>query len=242
MSNTRTWIAVLAVVAAGACSSSSKTAKSSPSSTRTYRPAIDAAQFSATVDNPWFPLPVGRTLVYTGSRDGQKAREVLTVTAKTRTLAGVPSRVVRDVLYLDGMLAESTRDYYSQDAAGNVWYFGEDTAELNDAGKVTSTEGTWHAGVDGAQPGIIMEATPTVGKTIRQEYLRGHAEDQFKVIDTGASTAVPAGTFSPALRTQEWTVLEPGVLSEKYYARRVGIVREADVKGGNEKLELQKMS
>ena len=242
MSNTRAWIALLAILAAGACSSGSKTTMSSPSSTTTYRPAIDATQFSAAVDNPWFPLPVGRKLEYTGSRDGQKAREILTVTAKTRTIAGVPSRVVRDVLYLDGALAESTRDYYAQDAAGNVWYFGEDTAELNTKGKVTSTEGTWHAGVDGAQPGIIMEATPTVGKTIRQEYLRGHAEDQFKVIDSGASTTVPAGTYSPALKTQEWTVLEPDVLSEKYYARGIGIVREADVKGGNEKLELQKVS
>jgi hypothetical protein len=241
MLRARPWIALTALLAASACSSSKHTASSPPPAT-TYRPAINAARFSATVDNPWFPLPVGRTLVYTGSRDGKRAREVLSVTARTRTIAGVPNRVVRDVLYIDGKLAESTRDYYSQDAAGNVWYFGEDTAELNNAGKVTSTEGTWHAGVDGAQPGIIMEATPTVGKTIRQEYLRGHAEDQFKVIDTGASTVVPAGTFSPALKTQEWTVLEPDVLSEKYYARGVGIVRESDVKGGNEKLELQKVS
>jgi hypothetical protein len=242
MFRARPWIAILAVLAASACSSSKKTATSSPSSTTTYRPAIDATQFSATIDNPWFPLPVGRTLEYTGSRDGEQARELVTITAQTRTIAGVPTRVVRDVLYLDGVLAERTRDYYSQDAAGNVWYFGEDTAELNDKGVVTSTEGTWHSGVDGAQPGIIMEATPTVGKTMRQEYLKGHAEDFFKVVDLAASTTVPAGTYSPALRTEEWTPLEPDVLSNKYYARGIGIVREADVKGGNEKLELQKVS
>jgi hypothetical protein len=242
MTRFRRGVALAALLAACACSSSSHTATSAPSSTTTYRPAIGSKQFSARVDNPWFPLPVGRTLEYVGSRDGKRAREIVTITAKTRTIAGVPSRVVRDVLYLDGVLAESTRDYYAQDATGNVWYFGEDTAELDDKGAVTSTEGTWHAGVDGAQPGIIMEATPTAGKTLRQEYYRGHAEDEFKIIDLDAATTVPAGTYSGALKSQEWTALEPDVLSEKYYARGVGIVREADVKGSNEKLELQKVS
>src|SRR3954451_9628897 len=205
-------ISLAALLAASACYSSTTPAKSSPPPT--YLPAIDATQFSATVDNPWFPLPVGRTLEYTGSRDGKPAREIVTITAKTRTIAGVPSRVVRDVLYVDGTLAESTRDYYSQDSAGTVWYFGEDTAELNEHGAVTSTEGTWHAGVDGAQPGIVMEAKPTVGKTIRQEYLKGHAEDFFKVVDLAASAPAPAGSYSPALRTEEWTPLEPDVLSD----------------------------
>lgn len=242
MSRARPRIALAALLAAAACSSSKEAARSSPPPTTTYRPAIDAARFSATVDNPWFPLPVGRTLEYTGSRDGKHAREIVTITANTRTIARVPSRVVRDVLYIDGVLAESTRDYYSQDSAGNVWYFGEDTAELNDKGAVTSTEGTWHAGVDGAEPGIVMEATPKVGKTMRQEYLKGHAEDFFKVVDLAASTTVPAGTYSPALRTEEWTPLEPDVLSNKYYAKGIGIVHEVDVKGSNEELRLQKVS
>jgi hypothetical protein len=227
-------IVLVAIVALGlaACGSSNETPSSTPTAPRNY---------TVQIDNEWFPLPVGRTLRYAGSRDGKAAREVLTVTNKTRTIDGVETRVVRDRLWLDGALAETTRDYYVQDGKGNVWYYGEDTAELDQAGKVTSTEGTWHAGADGATPGIIMEASPRLGKAIRQEYLKGHAEDWFKVLSLDATATVPAGTYAPSLQTQEWTPLEPGVLSDKYYAKGIGIVREIDVKGGNEELELVKV-
>src|SRR4051794_36910245 len=94
--------------------------------------------FSAHVDNPWFPLRPGTRYVYTGVKDGQPSRDVLVVTRRTRTVAGVPCVVVEDRLYLRGRLEERTSDWYSQDAHGNVWYFGEQTAELDRRGKVTS--------------------------------------------------------------------------------------------------------
>lgn len=190
--------------------------------------ASPGSGFSAKVDNPWFPLKPGRTHVYTGSRDGKTAREVLTVTHGTRTIAGAPCVVVHDLLYLNGKLAERTTDYYTQDRSGNVWYFGEDTAELDPSGRVKSTEGTWHAGVDGAKPGIFMPAQPRVGQTFRQEYYKGHAEDHFRVI----------AVFENALLTQEWTPLEPGAIDHKLYVRGAGTVVERAVKGGNELLEL----
>src|SRR5262249_35759214 len=36
-----------------------------------YHPVLDPKQFVDVVDNPYFPLPVGRTLVYRGIKDGQ---------------------------------------------------------------------------------------------------------------------------------------------------------------------------
>ena len=69
--------------------------------------------------------------------------------------------VVRDMLYLRGRLEERTTDWYSQDAKGNVWYFGEKTAELDKNGKVKSTAGSWTAGVAGARAGIFMFAHPS---------------------------------------------------------------------------------
>ena len=99
--------------------------------------------------------------------------------------------MIKDRLYLNGHLAERTTDWYTQDGKGNVWYYGEKTAELDRQGHVTSTEGTWQAGVDGAKPGIYMPAHPRVGQSFRQEYYKGHAEDHFKVLDcTRASPPV----------------------------------------------------
>ena len=205
---------------------------------RSYQPHIRPSDFSPRVDNPWFPLTPGRTLVYTGTKDGKKALDLFAATSRTRMIDGVRTRVVEDRLYLDNLLEERTSDYYAQDRCGNVWYFGEDTATLDRHGRVVDTEGTWHAGVDGAQPGVFMQAQPQLGRRFRQEWYRGHAEDVFKVIDRSAPVAVPYGSFRHALRTAEWTALEPDVLDNKYYVRGVGEVAEVSVKGPREVLRL----
>jgi hypothetical protein len=201
--------------------------------------SIDPANFVAGVDNPWFPLKPGSVLTYRGIKDGQVAIDKVTVPGDTITVAGVPCIVVHDDLTLDGQLAEQTDDWYAQDKDGNVWYFGEDTKEL-EGGKVTSTEGSWTTGVDGAQAGIFMPADPQVGTSGLQEFLAGHAEDRFVVLLTDSKVKVPAGSFTGALLTAEWTRLEPDVLTEKSYVRGLGEVREVDVAGGDEKLELVK--
>ena len=185
--------------------------------------------FSARVTNPWFPLAPGSQYLYTGIKDGQPSREILTVTRRTKTIAGKPCAVVDDRLFVRGKLAERTTDWYSQDAQGNVWYYGEDTATLDRYGRVTGTSGTWQAGVAGAQAGIYMPAHPSVGLTGRQEYYKGEAEDHFKVLSLLGTNAV---------LTQEWSPLEPGVIDHKLYVRGVGVVLEQTQRGGNERNEL----
>ena len=187
--------------------------------------AADRPRFSATVDNPWFPLTPGTTYHYTGVKDGKPSREVLTVTRQTTTIDEAPCVVVKDKLYLAGHLEERTTDWYSQDRAGNVWYFGEDTAELAPDGHVKNRSGSWRAGVDGARAGIFMFANPQVGQSARQEFSKGQAEDHFRVLAVHATT----------LLTKEWTPLEPGVVDHKLYRRGVGTVSEQTVKGGDER-------
>jgi hypothetical protein len=196
------------------------------------------SSFSPNVTNAWFPLRMGSVYRYRGVKDGEPSREVMTVTHRTRTIDGARCVVVKDLLYLRGKLEERTRDYYTQDADGNVWYFGEDTAELDADGRVKTREGTWHAGVDGAKPGIFMYAQPRVGRSARQEYLKGQAEDHFRVLRRGVNVSVPFGAFDGALLTKEWTPLEPGVIDHKYYVRGIGTVLEQTVKGGDERNEL----
>jgi hypothetical protein len=223
--NTKILLVALVVLAAlGAF------ARSSPGS-------IDSGRFSARVDNEWFPLTPGTTYVYSGSKDGKPARDVVTVGQGTITIAGAPCRIVRDRLYLGGRLAERTTDWYTQDRAGNVWYFGEQTAELDTKGRITSTEGTWQAGADGAKPGIFMPAQPRVGNAYRQEFYKGHAEDHFRIVGIFGSVTPPAS--KNALLTQEWTPLEPGAIDHKLYVRGIGTVVERSVRGGNEHLELE---
>ena len=191
--------------------------------------------FSTRVDNPWFPLRPGTTYRYVGIKDGQPSRDVVVVTHQTRTIQGVPCVAVQDQLYVRGKLHERTTDWYSQDSQGNVWYFGEQTAELDRNGQVTSTEGTWLAGRDGAKPGIYMPAHPRVGQTGRQEYYKGHAEDHFRV--AAVIGTVTSGAEASVL-TEETTPLEPGVLDNKLYVRGVGTVVELTVKGGSERNQL----
>ena len=197
-----------------------------------------AGGYSARVDNPWLPLKPGTTFVYKGVKDGRAQRDVVTVTHKTRTVNGAPCVVVFDRVFSGGHVSERTSDYYTQDQKGNVWYFGEDTAELDAKGHVTSREGTWHAGVKGAKAGIFMPARPRVGDGGFQEFWKGHAEDHFRVLSTNASVTVPYGSFKHALRTKETSPLEPGIVDNTYYVRGIGQVFEVTVKGGKETARL----
>jgi len=189
------------------------------------------AGFAPRVDNPWFPLTPGTTFVYRGVKDGKAARDVFTVLHSTKMIQGVRCTTVSDRLYLAGRLEERTTDWYAQDRRGNVWYFGEATAELDRSGHVTSTEGSWLAGRNGARAGIYMPARPHVGQTGRQEYYKGHAEDHFAVVSVRARVSVPYVSSTRAVLTKEWTPLEPGTLDHKYYVRGIGTVKEVTVKG-----------
>jgi hypothetical protein len=199
--------------------------------------ALAPAHFSARVDNPYLPFAPGTTWHYRGAESGRRSLDVVSVTRRTRRIAGARCVVVRDHLYLAGRLAERTLDYYAQDRAGTVWYFGEGTAELDARGRVTSREGSWRAGVRGARPGIVMPAHPRAGDTFAQERFPGHAEDMFRVLGR-VEVTVPSGRYRHALRTREWTRLEPGVVDHKFYVRGLGMVAERSARGPREHAEL----
>jgi hypothetical protein len=189
------------------------------------RPLPDPSAFVKKIDNPYYPLPVGRTLVYRGVRDGLTQTDVVTVTRRTKVILGITARVVSDVATHRGRLLEKTFDWFAQDDQGNVWYMGEDTKAFGPGGKV-DTSGSWEAGVKGAKAGIIMEADPRIPDSYRQEYLAGQAEDTAWIVDRGGRVTVPFGTLHHILISLESTRIEPGVYDKKVYARGIGIVLE----------------
>ena len=118
-----------------------------------YAPVLDPARFVTVIDNPYFPLPVGRKLVYTGVKDGQTQIDTVTVTDQKKVILGITATVVSDIATTsDGTVIEKTFDFYAQDAQGHVWYLGEDTTHFLPNGK-TDTSGSFLAGSMGLSPG-----------------------------------------------------------------------------------------
>jgi hypothetical protein len=193
---------------------------------------------SARITNPWFPLKPGTTYVYQGVKDGVSAVDILRVTHRTHVIDGVRCVVIDDRSYFNGRLAERTTDWYAQDKAGNVWYYGEATAELNPNGTVKTTTGSFQAGKNGAQGGTFMPDHPRVGDAYQQEFSKGKAEDRFKILSLSAHITTPGGSSRHAMLTKETTPLEPGTIDHKTYVRGIGTVLEVTVKGGNERFVL----
>ena len=203
-------IGLMLVLVVAGCTGSSQAEKA-------YAPHIKPADFTTTIDNEYFPLKPGTTFVYGGGAE----RDRMTVTHHTKKVMGVECVVVDDRAWEEGKLVEKTYDWYAQDKKGNVWYFGEDTKEYKN-GKVVNTKGSWEAGLDGAKPGIMMQADPKVGDVYRQEYYPEEAMDMAKVLSLNASVTVPYGSFDHVLKTKEWTPLQPVFFEHKYYVRGVG--------------------
>ena len=190
-----------------------------------YDPKIDPANFTVDVTNPYFTLKPGMVQVAKGFKDGQPQTHTLTVTRQTKMIAGVQTRVIHDnVTTTGGVLVEKVDDWYAQDKQGNVWYFGESTADY-EKGAVTSTKGSWETGVDGAKPGIIIHAHPKAGPPYYSEYRPGVAEDRAQVLSTGATVTTPLGTFHSVVVVRDTNPLDPTLVSHKWYVKGVGIVR-----------------
>ena len=218
------WLAVAAVALLMVASAVAGAAE-----TEEYHPAIDPANFVARIDNPYLPFLPGTTFVYEAKTEDGLERSEVVVTHRTKVIMGVTCTVVRDTESVDGKVEEVTLDWYAQDKAGAVWYFGEDSKAYR-KGKVVSTSGSWEAGVNGAKPGILMEADPKVGDTYHQEYAKGVAEDMATVVALDASATVPYGSFHGCLKTKEFSPLEPGVAEYKLYARDVGSIVDSELK------------
>lgn len=221
--------------------SNSSTATQSGKNTlpQTSEPSkLNPADFTTQIDNPYWPMPVGRQWhVHVSNPQGESLQEIITVEDRTKKIAdGVTARVVHDVVYDKGKPSEITDDWYAQDRDGNIWYFGESTAEIHNGRRDTS--GSFEAGRNGADAGVVMPANPRVGLTYREEYYAGQAEDRAKVLALDQQVEAPAGHFTGALLIDDTSPIEPAVSEYKLYAKGVGPVVAVSVSGEAEREDL----
>lgn len=247
--------ALLAVaITTGACSDSSPATPSSrgseplsgqggvPGLPQSSEPVeLDPADFTTTIDNPYWPMSPGSTWTYTETdTSGAEQKVVVEVTEETKMIAnGIEARVIRDTVTERGVPVEVTEDWYAQDKDGNIWYLGEYVSNYKD-GAVVNHEGSFEAGVDGAQPGIALPANPAPGMAYRQEYYQGHAEDRAAVVTVGEEQVeVPFGHFpDQILMTRDLVPLEPTVQELKFYAPGVGPLLSIHLDGAGGRAEL----
>ncbi len=198
-----------------------------------YNPQINPEDFTDVISNRYLSFTPGMKLIYQGETEEGIERTEVVATDEAKEVMGIKVMVVRDRVWLNNELIEDTKDWFAQDKDGNVWYFGEDSKEIV-SGQIASTEGSWEAGIDGAKPGIVMEANPKIGDVYRQEYYKGEAEDMAEVISLDADINVAYGSFSGCLQTKDWTPLEKGGEEYKYYCPEIsGLVYEESIEDGS---------
>ena len=218
----------------------SKTPK--PTATAKYAPQVKTANFVKAIDNPYFPLTPGTTLLYDGTKDTSKLISQTIVTKKTRKIMGVTCIEVDTSLTVDDKVTQKTIDWYAQDKSGSVWTFGESVSAYSTAGKVTSTKGSWVAGSNGALPGIIMQAVPSTDLTYRQDYNKGHNEDMAQVLSLNESVTGTSASYTNVLEIKEWSPLQPTIVYNKWYAKGVGLIMTKEVQGGTLELQLTEVT
>jgi hypothetical protein len=201
---------------------------------------LHPADFSAKINNPRWPMTAGSRWVYrvTNMETGHVDHDVIRSTHRTKQIAdGITARVVKDVVTHHGTPVEVTRDWYAQDFCGTVWYFGEHTIAYRHG--TPHDNGTWQAGRHGNLPGVALPAHPKVGLSYREEYSKGLAEDQSRVLALDQQVQVGAGHFTHVLLTDDFSPIEPKVSELKFYAPGSGqAVLAIDVSGGADREEL----
>ena len=201
-----------------------------------YAVTLTPADFVAAIDNPYLPLIPGTKWVYEATlEDGTVERNEIEVLDEMRVVNGVAATVVHDLVYVGGQIVEETYDWYAQDKDGNVWYLGEAVDNYVD-GVFANHGGSWEWGVDGALPGIMMWADPSahVNEKYRQEYYVGEAEDMGQVLSVSESVTVPFGAFENVIKTYDFSSLDKDLQEQKFYAKGIGVIKEVDLKSGEE--------
>jgi hypothetical protein len=193
----------------------------------------------------YFPLTPGRQLVFEGTVQEQgspavRHTVVFTVTDLVKVVDGFPARVILDLDYNDGVLAEAELAFFAQDKDDNVWTRGEYPEEY-ESGTFVGAPSVWISGVRGAVSGILVPGDPRAGTPV---FVQGRAPaigffDVGQVTRTGLHVCVPTGCYDHVVEITESAPLAPEDGNQlKYYAPNVGLVK-VTAQGGDKQETLR---
>lgn len=176
------------------------------------------------VTHPLFPIAELDSAILNGRVDGKPFYTETTLLPFTRVIEWTPGQCVRVLVsqymaFLDGKLEETAIDLYAQADDGSVWYLGEDVYDYDRAGRIFTTEGTWHAGTEGPVA-MIMPSDPQVGDAHRPENIPGSVFEEVTVTKVDQTFDGPSGPISGGIVGTE--THQDGSLSDKWFAPGYG--------------------
>lgn len=196
-------------------------------------PDFSGATFvpGAAVDNRYFPVISGVARAYEGKVDGVIERFELTNIGAGPIILGVQTTIQRDRAFVENRIVEETFDYYAQDTAGNVWYFGEDVTnfEYDNMGNLlgTNNSSTWRGGQNSALPGFIMPVDLRAGFHYYQEFAPFDAAiDEGQTLATDRELSLKSRNYTNVLAVLETLATDPQARGIKYYAPGFGLIAE----------------
>jgi hypothetical protein len=174
--------------------------------------------------------------VLEGEEDGTEIRAELTMLKQLEKIEfvssrGVPitvqARVMEERELEDGELVEVSRNWVARCVETNdIFYFGEEVDNYED-GVLVDHDGSWRAGEDGAQPGILMPGRFLLGSRYFQEIAPDVALDRAEHTAMHLSVDVPAGSFTECVEVAETDPLSDSTEPDlKVYCPGVGMVRD----------------
>lgn len=188
---------------------------------------LSPAAFVKGVHHPYFPIKRGWTWHYVGEYDGAPIAEEVRTLEQPRRIRGVECTAIEELSFRDGVLVGLTTEWFAQDAAGNVWRFGEESFE-REGDSFLLTADSWIAGVAGGTAWMAFGAAPRVGE--RYVGFKPDGQEVLEVRALDGVADVPAGVFAPCVEIAS----NPDEIEDTdiiLYAEGVGRVAETNVTG-----------
>jgi hypothetical protein len=187
---------------------------------------ISKCNLLATGQNKYFVLKPG----FQSTLESEDTKLQITVLDKTKTVAGVITRIVEEKEWKDGELYEISLNYFALcEPTNDVYYFGEDV-NFYKKGKVVKHDGSWLAGTNDNRAGLMMSGTPKVGMKYYQEIAPKVAMDRAEIVSLDETCETPAGTFTNCLKVKEGSAIETFAKEYKYYAPGIGLIGDEDLR------------
>jgi hypothetical protein len=203
-------------------------------------PRPDPTDFAGRAENVWFPLDPGTEWTYRQYLTTGLRTVVATVLPGQRRIAGVSTTAIRWQYREHGAGRTAMVRWYAVDTAGNVWWFGQRVV-AGEPRLDPLAPRSWRAGVDGAEAGLVLTATPRLGDGYLNAREPRVVERRSTVDSLSATVITTEHKFQHTVVTRDLSTLVPLHVVQTYYARGLGMVAQQDTRVLSTSLSLIRM-